>query len=127
MEKNLASRVILLPRDTNMHGTIFGGALLSHIDLAAATEVRKHTFHACVTVAMDAVKFTNPVYVGDIVSFYTLLIKKGKTSLRVRVTVDAERYKNPGEVVPVTEAEVTFVSVNDLGEPIPHDSPRVYG
>lgn len=121
---NPMMRVILLPKDTNMHGSIFGGVILSHIDLAASAEVRRHTIHPHVTVAMDAVKFKKPVYVGDLVTFYTTLVKKGTTSITVRVTVDAERYEKPHDGVSVTEAEVTFVTINLDGEPIPHDAPE---
>lgn len=122
-ETDLAIRVILLPKDTNMHGTIFGGAILSHIDLAAAVEVRKHTIHPHVTVALDEVVFKRPVYVGDIVSFYTCLMKMGTSSIQVHVKVVAERYKQPGTLVDVTAAMVTFVTVDSEGRRIPHDAP----
>src|SRR5262245_51494802 len=86
-----AIRVMLLPRDTNEAGTIFGGVILSHIDLAAAVECRKHSVRRFVTVAMKEVVFVAPVYVGDLVSFYTRTAKVGTTSITVQVEVEVER------------------------------------
>ena len=84
-EPHLATRVILLPKDTNAHGTIFGGVILSQIDLAAAVEARRYTLKKMVTVAMKEVEFHEPVYVGDVVSFYTRLLRLGKTSISVHI------------------------------------------
>lgn len=114
-ERHLAIRVILLPKDTNAHGTIFGGVILSHIDLAGAVEARLHTEHKVVTVAMDAVEFRQPVYMGDLVSFYTRLVKKGNTSIRVAVEVEAARAVDQTRVVQVTVAEVVYVAVDAQG------------
>ena len=118
-ERELAIRVVLLPRDTNEQGTIFGGVILSQIDLAAAVEVRRTTSKRCVTVAMKEVEFKQPVYVGDVVSFYTRTERVGTTSITVDVDVEARRRHDPDEVVRVTEATVVYVAVNDQGEPIP--------
>jgi len=114
-----AIRVVLMPKDTNAHGTIFGGVILSHIDIAAAIEVRKHTIKKIVTKAMHEVVFVAPVFVGDIVSFYTELVRIGRTSITVRVTVEADRIQHPGECARVTEAEVVYVAVDDNRRPIP--------
>ena len=123
-----AIKVLLLPKDTNAHGTIFGGVILSHIDLASAIEARTVAAHRYVTRAMREVEFHEPVFVGDIVSFYTQLVRVGHTSITIRVTVEAERWGVPparmgipghGEVVKVTEAEVILVAVNDQGRPVP--------
>ena len=114
-----AIRVILLPRDTNAQGSIFGGVILSHIDLAGVTEARKHAAKRFVTVAMKEVVFRKPVYVGDTVSFFTKTKKIGTTSVTIQVEVEAQRWQNPKEKVVVTEAEITFVAVNDKGEPTP--------
>ena len=114
-----AIRVILLPRDTNAQGSIFGGVLLSHIDLAGVTEARKHAAKRFVTVAMKEVVFKKPVFVGDTVSFYTTTKKLGTTSVTIHVEVEAQRWQDPNERVIVTEAEITFVAVNEKGEPIP--------
>src|SRR5579862_6517461 len=86
-----AIRVVLMPKDTNPHGTIFGGIILSYIDLAAAVEVRKYTAKKFVTVAMHEVVFVAPVFVGDIVSFYTRLVRIGRTSITITVRVEADR------------------------------------
>lgn len=112
-------RVILLPRDTNAHGTIFGGVILSQLDLAGAAEARKHGNHRFVTVAMRDVEFKRPVYVGDIVSFYTSTTKVGRTSVTVKVSVTAERADAPTVRANVTEAELVFVAVDEHGRPTP--------
>jgi acyl-CoA thioesterase YciA len=114
-----AIRVVLMPKDTNAHGTIFGGVILSYIDIAAAIEVRKHTLKRIVTKAMHEVVFVAPVFVGDIVSFYTELVGIGRTSITVKVIVEAERVHNPSERTRVTEAEVVYVAVDDNRHPIP--------
>ena len=114
-----AIRVTLLPRDTNPNGTIFGGVILSYIDQAGAIEAHLHGAERIVTVAMDQVAFHQPVYVGDLVSFYGDLVKIGRTSITVRVVVEAGR---PGATEPprrVTEAVLTFVSVDETGRPTP--------
>lgn len=110
---------MLLPKDTNGHGTIFGGVILSQIDLAGAVEARRHTRHKVVTVAMRAVEFHEPVYVGDVVSFYAQLMRIGRTSITIRVDVEARRGEDPGEVVHVTGAEVIFVAVDHAGNKTP--------
>lgn len=114
-----AIRVMLLPRDTNGHGTIFGGVLLSQIDLAGAVEARRHTRNRVVTVAMRAVEFHEPVFVGDVVSFYTRLVRAGNTSVTVHVEVEACRGDDPDRLVKVTEAEVVYVAVDNDGNKVP--------
>ncbi|HEY9897647.1 MAG TPA: acyl-CoA thioesterase [Pantanalinema sp.] len=111
-----AIRVMLMPKDTNAFGTIFGGVILSYIDIAGAIEARRHTRHRVVTVAMREVVFHQPVYVGDNVSFYTSLVKTGKTSITVKVTVEAQRVSDPSVTVKVTEAETVFVAIDDEGK-----------
>jgi acyl-CoA thioesterase YciA len=115
----LAIRTTMLPRDTNALGTIFGGVILSYIDLAGAIEARRVAVHRYVTVAMREVVFVAPVYVGDTVSFYARVEKIGRTSLTVHVTVDAERMRKPNTVVRVTEADVVYVAMSDDGRPTP--------
>ena len=114
-----AIRVIMMPRDTNPMGTIFGGLILSYIDQAGAVEARKHSEKNLVTVAMHEVKFIAPVFVGDLVSFYAETVKIGRTSLTVRVTVDARRGQPPHETARVTQAEVVYVAVDEPGHPVP--------
>ena len=115
-----AIRVLMMPRDTNHHGTIFGGVILSHIDLASAVEARKTAFHRYVTKAMNAVEFHHPVFLGDVISFFTETVRIGRTSIAVKVTVEAERWEaGQGEFIKVTEAEVVLVAVDDNGRPRP--------
>ncbi len=112
---NAAIRIAMMPNQTNPQGTIFGGVILSYIDTAGAIEAHRYTrLPRFVTVAMREVVFHEPVFVGDIVSFYAETIKVGNTSITTRVTVEAERYGNPsGEKVKVTEAEVVYVAVDE--------------
>lgn len=119
-----AIRVMMMPRDTNAHGTIFGGVLLSYIDQAGAIEARKHTPNKFVTVAMTGVEFKKPVYVGDVLSFFADLVKVGRTSLTVQVSVEAERFTDPRNVTPVTAATLVYVAVDDDGRPVPVSAPN---
>ncbi len=80
-QRNTSIRVLMMPRDTNPAGTIFGGVILSHIDQAGAEESRLHGADRVVTVAMKEVEFHEPVFVGDLVSFYTSLVRCGRTSV----------------------------------------------
>ena len=119
-ERVPAIKLLLLPKDTNALGTIFGGVILSHIDLASAVEARKAAPHRFVTKAMREVEFHEPVFVGDVVSFFTETARVGRTSITVRVLVEAERWgSGHGEIVKVTEAEVVLVAVDASGRPIP--------
>jgi len=112
-------RRVMMPRDTNATGTIFGGVILSEIDLAAAVEGHKAHPGCLVTVAMDEIVFRAPVYVGDCVSFFTATSRVGKTSVSVDVRVWSERRFSKGEDVFVTEANVTMVAVDKDGHPVP--------
>jgi len=110
---------MLLPRDTNSHGTIFGGVILSYIDTAGAIEAHRHTkMERFVTMAMREVIFHKPVFVGDLVSFYAETLRVGKTSITVRVIVEAERASSSAERVRVTEAEVVYVAVDEKRQKI---------
>ena len=115
-------RRVMMPRDTNAFGTIFGGVILAEIDLAAAVEAHRHHSGRLVTVAMDAVVFKAPVLVGDCVSFFTETMRIGTTSIRVKVRVWSERRFGKGEGVFVTEAEVTLVAVDAQGSKVPLES-----
>lgn len=117
--ETLALRTILLPRDTNGGGTIFGGVILSHIDLAAAIEAHRYHAGRLVTIAMDKVVFKKPVLVGDLVSFFTETERVGTTSVTVRVSVWAQRRFGAIERSPVTEALVTLVAVDDRFQKVP--------
>lgn len=124
-ERYLALKATMMPRDTNPHGTIFGGVILSYIDQAGAIgarhEMRRAGWHVrpVVTVAMNRVEFHQPVYVGDVVSFWSEVLRVGRTSITMHVSVEAER---DGQMVRLTEAEVTYVSVelvDDQRRPVP--------
>jgi acyl-CoA thioesterase YciA len=112
-------RRLMMPRDTNALGTIFGGIIMSEIDLAAAIEAHKHHPAKIVTVAMDKVVFKQPVFVGDLVSFFTDTTRIGRTSITAHVSVWAQRRFGGGEFVHVTEADVTMVAVGDDFKPTP--------
>ena len=116
MNSDPAIRITMLPRDTNSQGTIFGGVILSYIDMAGAIEAHRETgMDRFVTVAMREVIFHAPVFVGDLVSFYSETMKIGTTSISVRVVVEAERYGS-GDRKRVTEAEVVYVAVDKDGQ-----------
>ncbi|MEK7229850.1 MAG: acyl-CoA thioesterase [Candidatus Binatota bacterium] len=112
-------RVTMLPRDTNARGTIFGGVILSHIDLAGAVAARQRAPRNFVTKAMHEVAFIAPVYVGDLVSFYADVVREGRTSVTVRVEVEAERFSEPGIRARVTEAEIVYVAIDENGKTTP--------
>jgi len=117
--RNAAIRLTMMPRDTNAHGTIFGGIILSYIDVAGGVEAVRHTGHdRFVTVAMKEVIFHQPVFVGDLVSFYATTTKLGDTSITIKVIVEAERFGSRGQSVRVTEAEVVYVAVNQNREKV---------
>lgn len=113
-----ALRVVMMPRDTNHYGTIFGGVILSYIDQAGFVEATRHGSHKWVTVALDRVEFKQPVFVGDVVNFYAITVRAGTSSVTVKVEVEAER-AGSGTHVPVTEASIVLVSVGPDGKPIP--------
>lgn len=108
--RNIAVRRILLPRDTNHRGEIFGGAILAEIDLAGAVEARRHTKHDVATVAVKEVNFKRPVNVGEVVTFWTTLVRLGRTSITVKVEVESSP---DGSEAPasVTAAEVVYVAI----------------
>jgi acyl-CoA thioesterase YciA len=106
-----AIRVLMMPRDTNAHGTIFGGVILSYIDQAGAIEARRQGLQLMVTVSMDKVVFHEPVFVGDLVSFWTETLRIGNTSITTKVVVEAIRAGDPSQRVTVTEAQVVYVNL----------------
>ncbi|MCA9291800.1 MAG: acyl-CoA thioesterase [Phycisphaerales bacterium] len=122
----VALRVVMMPRDTNSYGTIFGGVILSYIDQAGFIEARKHGTHRWVTASIDRVDFVAAVHTGDVVTFFTSVERFGRTSIAVKVAVDADRFLS-GDVVRVTEAQLTMVAVNAAGKPIPFNSPPTVG
>lgn len=107
---------MLQPKDTNSQGSIFGGIILSYIDLAGAVECARTTKQKVVTVAIKEVQFKAPVYMGEVVSFYTNTTRIGNTSISVHVDVEVLRGH---DTIAVTEADMTFVCVDGTGKPIP--------
>jgi acyl-CoA thioesterase YciA len=116
-----AIRVTMLPRDTNAAGSIFGGVILSYIDLAGGIEARRQYSQQFVTKAMHEVVFVAPVFLGDLVTFYTRTSRVGNTSITVDVEVEVERLGPKGnrETVKVTEAQVIYVAVDSNWRPVP--------
>lgn len=112
-------RVVMLPKDTNSMGNIFGGVILSHLDLAAGEHARTLAPHLYVTKVLREVDFIAPVLVGDSVSYYTETVTVGRTSVTIRVLVEAERGVGKRERIKVTEAEVVMVAVDERGRAIP--------
>jgi len=124
-DRYLALKTVMMPRDTNPHGTIFGGVLLSQMDQAGAIgaqwEISRRTHHVpvLVTVAMNRVEFHHPVLVGDVVNYWTQLLKIGRTSITMHVDVEVER---DGRVIKVTEADVVYVAIAETPsgrQPVP--------
>lgn len=121
-ERHLAVKVIMMPRDTNPHGAIFGGVLLSYMDQAGSIGadfvIRQSGWpeRPLVTVAMKTVEFHQPVFVGDVVSFWTTVERIGVTSITMHVWAEAER---SGQVIKLTGAQVTYVAVTGEGQRCP--------
>jgi acyl-CoA thioesterase YciA len=107
----------MMPKDTNALGTIFGGIILSYIDQAGAVEGTRHVSGRLVTVAMKEVEFLQPVFVGDLVSFYAKIVKVGRTSITVDVEVYSQRDPERPTCVKVTEAMLTYVAVDENRKP----------
>jgi acyl-CoA thioesterase YciA len=117
-------RLVPMPKDTNAGGDIFGGWIMSQVDIAASIPASRRAKGRVVSVAVNDFKFVAPVFVNDIVSFYSDVIKVGTTSITVKVEVFVERGQRspkPGEVVKVTEAVLTYVAVdeNRIKRPVP--------
>ncbi|HYD28587.1 acyl-CoA thioesterase [Brevundimonas sp.] len=117
-EGRLVGRVIAMPADTNPEGDIFGGWLLAHMDLAGATPAFELAQGRCVTVALDAMVFHQPVSVGDEVSLHATVVKSGRTSVRVHVEAwKRSRNAAHAEAVRVTEGVFTYVAIGDDRKP----------
>ena len=114
-----AIRVLMMPRDTNAQGTIFGGVILSYIDQAGAIEARRQGSRLMLTVSMDKIVCHEPVFVGDLISFWTETLRIGRTSITVKVVCEAIRGTDPQKKVLVTEAQVVYVNVGEDRKPTP--------
>ena len=122
-ENNLAIRVMAMPADTNAAGDIFGGWLMSQVDIAGSIIARRHAQGRTVTVAVDSFQFKKPVFVGDVISCYATITRIGKSSITVHVKAFAERHGKTYEHIQVTEADLTYVAVDEQRRPrqIPKD------
>lgn len=118
-DRQPAIRIMTMPADTNPAGAIFGGWLMSHVDVAGSIEALRVARGAVATVAVNAFQFRHPVLVGDLVSFYANVVKIGRTSVTVAVEVYAERNPQNPECVKVTEAVLTYVAVGADNRPRP--------
>jgi acyl-CoA thioesterase YciA len=116
-DRHATLRVVPMPADTNSVGDIFGGWIMSHVDVAGAIAAARRARGRVVTVAVNALTFKKPVLVGDVVSFYAEVIRVGRTSIKARVDVYAERRLEARECVKVTEAELTYVAIDQNRRP----------
>lgn len=114
-------RIIPMPADTNAHGTIFGGWVMAQVDLAGSVPAVRRAGGPVVTIAVNSFHFKQPVFVGDLVSFYARVCRVGRTSVTIDVEVFAQRGRDTGrgEVVRVTEAQLTYVAVDAQRKPRP--------
>jgi len=110
-------RVMPMPSDANMHGDVFGGWIMAQVDIAGALPAVKRSNGRVATVAVNSFVFKNPVFVGDLLSFYAEVVRVGTTSITVRVEVYAERNRLDAEVVRVTEATLTYVATDERRKP----------
>lgn len=117
--KELVLKVIPMPADSNANGDIFGGWVMAQVDLAGSVLPARHTGGRMATVAVKEFVFKQPVRVGDILSFYSEVLRVGRTSVTVDVEVYAERFGSQGQFVKVTEAILTYVAIDDAGRPRP--------
>lgn len=116
-DKELVLRVVPMPADCNANGDIFGGWVMSQVDLGGSVLPLRHSRGRTVTVAVNEFIFKQPVHVGDILSFYAKLVKVGTTSMTVEVEVYAERLSKQGQFFKVTQATLTYVAIDEEGHP----------
>jgi acyl-CoA thioesterase YciA len=116
-------RMMPMPADANIHGDVFGGWIMSHVDIAGAIPAVRRAGGRVATVAVTSFVFKNPVFVGDLVSFYSEIVKTGRTSVTVDVEVYVERNRLEQEVVKVTEATLVYVATD--GQRMPRALPSV--
>ena len=119
VDKELVLKVIPMPGDCNANGDIFGGWVMAQVDLAGSVVPARYAQGRMATVAVNEFIFKQPVRVGDILSFFASLTRVGRTSITVQVEVYAERFRAQGVYVKVTEASLTYVAIDDNGQPRP--------
>ncbi len=117
LDKELVLKVIPMPGDCNANGDIFGGWVMSQVDLAGAVLPARYVDGRMATVAVNQFIFKQPVRVGDLLSFFASVTRIGTTSITVQVEVYAERLRSQGKYVKVTEASLTYVAIDDAGKP----------
>jgi acyl-CoA thioesterase YciA len=117
LDMELVLKVIPMPADCNANGDIFGGWVMAQVDLAGSVIPARHTQGRMATVAVNEFIFKQPVRVGDILSFFSVVTRIGRTSVTVKVEVFAERFRSQGSYIKVTEALVTYVAIDDQGRP----------
>ena len=122
-DQELVLKVIPMPADCNANGDIFGGWVMAQVDLAGAVLPARHARGRFATVAVNEFIFKQPVRVGDILSFFSRVVRLGNTSITVSVEVFAERWNEQGQYVKVTQATLTYVAIDKDGKPrvIPKD------
>jgi acyl-CoA thioesterase YciA len=122
-DQELVLKVIPMPADCNANGDIFGGWVMAQVDLAGAVLPARHARGRFATVAVNEFIFKQPVRVGDILSFFSRVVKLGNTSITVSVEVFAERWNEQGQYIKVTQATLTYVAIDKDGKPriIPKD------
>ncbi len=114
-EKQPTLRLMPMPADVNHAGDIFGGYIMANVDLAGGIAAIRRARGRVATIAVNEFLFKQPVSVGDVLSFYTEIIKVGRTSMTINVEVYAERHPPDPQVVKVTEAQLTYVAVDGEG------------
>ena len=110
-------KIVAMPKDTNPGGSIFGGWIMSQIDIAGAVPALERAKGRVATVAVNSIEFHEPVFVGDVVSCYADIIKTGHSSITIKVEVFAERNPSNKQTVKVTEAELTYVALDENRKP----------
>ena len=119
LDQELVMKVIPMPADCNANGDIFGGWVMAQVDLAGSVLPARQVRGRMATVAVNEFIFKQPVKVGDILSFFARILKIGRTSITVQVEVYAEQYRSQGDYSKVTEAQLTYVAIDEQGKPRP--------
>ena len=122
-DEELVLKVIPMPADSNANGDIFGGWVMAQVDLAGSVIPARYAQGRMATVAVNEFIFKQPVRVGDILTFFSKLVRIGRTSITVKVEVYAERFSAQGHYMKVTEASLTYVAIDDQGRPRPIPTP----
>jgi len=112
-------RVVPMPADANQHGDIFGGWIMSQVDIAGGVLAARHARGRVATIAVNSFQFKQPVFIGDVLSFYADVVRVGNTSITVNVEVYAQRNPTDIETVKVTEATLTYVATGPDRRPRP--------